>query len=183
MALIDAVEAIGGADAGADVVLAPFRDFLDDMRIGDMGARHADHVELALGDGVARGGDIVDARGVEHRELGCGAHFAGEIEMRRSLHAHHRDDLGKRRIVLDMAADDVEKVDEARILQPAADLEAFLLAEALFPILVGDQAAADDEVGPDRLAHCFQHRKVKRRRLSSEPLYSSPRWLVAGDQN
>ena len=82
IALIDAVEAVGGADAGADVGLAPLHDLLDDMRIGDMGARHADHVELALGDGMAGGRDIVDARGVEDRKLRRGAHFAGEIEMR-----------------------------------------------------------------------------------------------------
>ena len=53
-----------------------------------------------------------------------------------------RDDVGQRRVVLDVAADDVEEVDEARILQLVADREALVLADALFPILVGDQTAA-----------------------------------------
>ena len=101
---IDAVEAIGGADAGADVLLAALGDLLHDMRIGDMGARHPHHVELALGDGVAGGGDIVDARGMEYRELRRGAHFAGEIEMRRGRHATDRNDLRQRPVMIDVAA-------------------------------------------------------------------------------
>ena len=59
----------------------------DDMRVGDMGAGHADHVELALGDRMARGRDVGDARGMEDRELRGGPHLAGEIEMRRRPHA------------------------------------------------------------------------------------------------
>ena len=41
----------------------------DDMRVGDVRARHRHHVEQALGDGVARGRDVGDAGGVEHRQL------------------------------------------------------------------------------------------------------------------
>jgi hypothetical protein len=49
-----------------------------------VGARHADHVDLAGCDGVARGRDILDFRRMEGRKVGCGADFAGEIEMRRA---------------------------------------------------------------------------------------------------
>ena len=41
--------------------------------------------------------------------------FAGEIEMRRGLHAGDRDDLGQRRVVVDVALDDVEEVDQPGI--------------------------------------------------------------------
>ncbi len=82
-ALVDAVEAIGGADAGADLVLAALHHLRHDVRIGDVGAGHADHVELAGGDGVARGGDVGDTRRVEDRELRRRPHLAGEVEMRR----------------------------------------------------------------------------------------------------
>ncbi len=92
IALIDPVEAVGRADAGADLAPPrPSRHLGGDMRVGDMGARHADHVELALGDGVAGGRHIVDAGGVEHREAGGGPDLAGEIEMRRRAHAGDRD--------------------------------------------------------------------------------------------
>ena len=47
---------------------SPRATLAHDMRVGDMGPRHADHVELAFGDGMARGRHIIDARGMEHRE-------------------------------------------------------------------------------------------------------------------
>ena len=128
IAFVDAVEAVGSADTGADFSLAPFHDLLHDMGVGDMGARHADHVELALGNGMARRGNIVDARRMENGELGRGSYFAGEIEMRGCLHACHGDYLGKGRVMLDMAADDIEKVDQARILEAMADFKAVLAA-------------------------------------------------------
>ena len=67
-----------------------------------------------------------------------------------------RNDIGERRVVLDVALDDVEEVDEARVLQLVADVDAIGLAEALVPVLVGDQPASDEEVGTDRLAHGFE---------------------------
>ena len=130
-------------------LLAAFHDLADDMGIGDVGARHADHVELALGDCVARRRDIVDARGVKHRELGRGPDFAREIEMRRGRHAGHRDDVATRALMLDVAADDVEEVDHAGILEASGRSRGLVLAETLLPVLVGDQAEADDEIGPD----------------------------------
>ena len=73
---IDAVDAIAHADAGADLVLATLRHLFRDMRVRDMGARHADHVELACGDRVARGGDVLNTRRVEHRQTRRRAHLA-----------------------------------------------------------------------------------------------------------
>jgi hypothetical protein len=46
-AFIDAVEAIGGADAGPYPVLFAGHHLGGDVRVGDVGACHADHVELA----------------------------------------------------------------------------------------------------------------------------------------
>ena len=125
-ALIDAVEAVGRADARADLVLAALHHLLHDMRIGDVGARHADHVELAGGDGMPGGRDIRDARGMEDRELRRRPHLAGEIEMRRRAHAGDRDDLGQRRVGLDRAADDVEEIELAGRRQPLRDLDALV---------------------------------------------------------
>ena len=81
-ALVDAVEAVVGADAGADALLLAAQDLRDDVRVGHVGAGHADHVELAAGDGVAGGGDVLDLRGVEGREAGRRADLAGEVEVR-----------------------------------------------------------------------------------------------------
>ena len=81
--LVDPVEAIGGADAGANLGLPPLRHLGRDMRVGDMGAGHADHIQLALGDSVAGRRHIVDAGRVEHREFGLRPHLAAEIQVRR----------------------------------------------------------------------------------------------------
>jgi len=64
---IDAVDAVAGTDALADIVVAAFHQLLDQMRVGDMGAGHGDHVDMALGDGAGAGGQIRHALGVEDR--------------------------------------------------------------------------------------------------------------------
>ena len=63
----------------------------------------------------------------------------------------------RRGVGLDVAADDVEEIDLAARDQAAADLEPFRARQALVPVLVGDHAEADDEVGADRGADRVQH--------------------------
>ena len=96
-ALIDAVETVVRADARADVVLTLLDDLSHDMRVGHVGARHADHVDLARGDGVARCCDVRDLRRMEDWKIGRCADFARKIEMRRVCHALDRDDIGQTR--------------------------------------------------------------------------------------
>src|SRR5271166_4895651 len=87
LAGIDRVDAIAHADAGADLRLAAGGDFVGNMRVGEMGAGHADHVEFAALDRVAGGGDVLDAGGVKGRHARL-----GEVEMRRRAFAHAGDD-------------------------------------------------------------------------------------------
>ena len=54
------------------------------------------------------------------------AHLAREIEMRAALHAGSGMRSTMPEIVLDVASDDVEEVDQARRLEALADLDAFL---------------------------------------------------------
>jgi hypothetical protein len=102
---------------------------LDQMRIGHVRPGHADHVELAAGDRMPGRGNIGNAGGVERRQSNLGADAAGEIEMRCGLHALHRDDVGHRRIGVDLAADDIEKIDLARRLEHVADGNAFFFVD------------------------------------------------------
>ncbi|MOA18823.1 hypothetical protein D3C78_1391650 [compost metagenome] len=69
-ALIDAVQAIVGADAGTDFLFALFDDLAHDVRVGHVRPGHADHVHLAGGDGVSRRGDVRDLGRMERRETG-----------------------------------------------------------------------------------------------------------------
>ena len=124
LARIDRVDAIAHADAGADLVLAALGDFPGDMRIGEVGAGHADHVELAALDGVARRRDVLDARRVEGRHPRRGPHLAGKVEMRRGARAHARDDVRERLLGVDMAADDIDEVDQAGGREALGDRDA-----------------------------------------------------------
>ena len=117
---IDPIDAIAHADARADFILASFRDLERDMRVGDMGARHADHVELAAHDRVARRRDILDARGMKDGEPRFAPHLAGEVEMRRRARAHAGDHMRERLVGVDMAADHVEEIDLAGLARAGA---------------------------------------------------------------
>ena len=155
--LVDAVEAVVRADAGADAVLLPGHQLSDDMRVGDMGAGHADHVQQPAGDGMAGGGDVLDARRMEGRHLRGGADLACEIQMRGRGHPLDRDQVGQPRVRVDMPAHDVQEIDLAAALQAAGDLGAVLLRDAARHLLVRDDPHAHDEVGADAVAHRVQH--------------------------
>ena len=146
-ALIDAVEAVGGADAGPDFVLAAFHHLQHDVRVGDVGARHADHVELALGDGMAGGGDILNACRMKDRELRRRPDLAGEIEMRRRAHAGDRNDLRSSAASVSIWP---RMMLRKSTLPEAASRRAIstpsCLRQALVEILVRDHADADDEI-------------------------------------
>ena len=104
-------------------------------------------------------------------KFGGGADLAGEVEMRRARHALDRDDVGQAGVGVDMAADDVEEIDHAAVLEaPARSRGRPSLVDAAVQHLVGGVADADDEVRR-RPARGWRSStsKVKRRRLSSEP--------------
>ena len=111
------------------------------------------------------------------------AHLAREVEVRGRGHPHDRDHVEKSVVAVDVAADDVDEVDEAGGGQAAADLEALLALEADLPALVAGHADADQEPVADRRAHRLEHAQAERIRFSRLPPHSSSRRLVAGDQN
>ena len=128
------------------------------MRVGEMGAGHADHVEFAALDRVAGGGDVLDAGGVKGRHARLGPHLPGEVEMGRRAFAHAGDDPAQRLVGVDVAANHVEEVDQARLRQPPRDRKALFTAEAALPVLVADEPGADEEIGADAAARRLEHR-------------------------
>ena len=62
------VHAEGRADARTNAIFLAGFDLADDVRVGDVGARHADHVDDALANGAARGRRVDDAAGVKRRQ-------------------------------------------------------------------------------------------------------------------
>ena len=99
-------------------------DLGDDMRVGHMRAGHADQVDRAGGDGVARGGDVVDAGSLHHRQLHQPLHLARQIEMRAGRRAHAGNDVRQRLVGADIALDHVDEVDQAALRHVLRDLQA-----------------------------------------------------------
>ena len=156
-ALIDPVEAVVRADAGADVVFAPGDDLAHQMRVGHVRPRHADHVELAGRDGVAGGGDIGDLGRVKGRKPCRRADFASEIQMGGVLHPLDRDHIGQAGVGVDMAAHDVQEIDQPAEAQLARHLDPLGRGHAARRHLVAGIAQPDDEAvataGADRAQH------------------------------
>jgi hypothetical protein len=157
IALVDPIEAIGRADTGSDFHLTPRGQQPRDMRLGDMGAGHADHVEFACNDRMPRRRHVLDARRVEHREARRRAHLAGEIQVRRRAHPHDWDHPRQRRVGVHVAADHVEEIHFSPRHQAAGDLDAFRAREADVPVLISHQAHADDEARIGRGANGGEH--------------------------
>ncbi len=156
-ALIDAIETIIGANARADFRFPPRHDLANDVWVGHVGAGHSDHVDLPRLHRMPCRCDIGDAGGMERRQPRRRADFASEVEMRSGGHALDRDKVRQTRIGVDMAADDVEKIDEPALRQPPRNLEPILPVEPAFLHLVHRIANADDEIRPDATADLVEH--------------------------
>ena len=66
----DPVDAVAGADTGADLGFPALPELGDVVRIGKEGTGHADHVDQALGHGMNGGRGIGDAGGMQDRDRG-----------------------------------------------------------------------------------------------------------------
>ncbi len=107
------IHAESSAHAGANSVFFPGLDFLNDMRIGNVRAGHADHIDDTLADRMACGRRIDDAAGMERRQLEFPSEFLHQAKVgrRRRRHAGHQVDVINFRV--DAAVVEIEKVDKA----------------------------------------------------------------------
>ena len=88
---IDAVDAVVGADAVADLAFPPLDELAHDMRVGDVGACHGYEVDEAVLDGARGRGEVDDAAGVQHRDRHRGLDGGGQREVGRGRKRHARD--------------------------------------------------------------------------------------------
>ena len=149
---IDAVDAVAGADALADVVDPAFHQLADKVRVGDVGAGHGDHVDMALRDRAAGGVEVGDALGVEDRDVHLALDGAGEEQEGRHRERHVRQHDGVGQMVARLPAQHVDEVDQAALRIGAGDGDAVLVGQAVVDQLVAGHAHADDVVVADRLA-------------------------------
>ncbi len=90
-----------------------------------------------------------------------GAHLAGEVEMRRGLHAGHRDDIGKRRVVIDVALMILRKSMRPESLKRR---QMSMPSSRVSPCSQSSSAAMrrpTRKSGPTRHAHGFQHAEAE----------------------
>jgi hypothetical protein len=157
VAFVYTVEAIGGADAGTDLVLAPRHELAPDMGVGDVRASHPHHIELACRDRVPRRRHFLDTRSVKHREPRRVAHLSGKIEMRRCCHAMDRDHPPQGGIGIHVTTNDIEEVNRTRSDDATSNLDALRAGQSDIPSLIGHHADADNESGTSRGTHRIEH--------------------------
>lgn len=109
---IDAVDAMAGADTGADAVFLARFQLLDDIRISHMGTRHADHIDQAGGDGMARRRQLRNASRLEDRQVDDILDRFRQLKMRTCRHAHAGNDMRQGFIRIDMPLDHIDEVNE-----------------------------------------------------------------------
>ena len=146
-----------GPDTGPDIVGPTAGDLGDDVRVGDMGAGHADHVGVAVGEDALGVVGVDDAPDREHRQAD---HL---LDGRRQGHEQAVGRRGRRPVggalhpVEIGAGDNVEIVELTAGLERLGDLGHGALVEAVVDKLVAGNAHADDEVGPGGVAHRRDH--------------------------
>ena len=158
---VNAVEAVAGADARADSLLFAALDFDDNHRIGDVRARHSNHIDLAFAHGVARRRRVDHARGMKHRLRDDALNRRRAFEMRRERAAQIGNHPRQMIIVMQRAAIDIEKIDQAARRQFARNRRAVRRAQPAGAVFVADHARADNAIVADRLAHRAQNLERK----------------------
>ncbi len=109
--LVDRIEAVVRADARADPVLVARCHLGDQVRVGDLRARHANQVEQSVSECVSCRGDVRDPGGVHHRDLDRTPDLASELQERSRWRPHRGDDPRQGRVALDRSLDDRQEVD------------------------------------------------------------------------
>ena len=111
----DPIDAITGADAGANLFLFPGFQLVDMMGVGQKGARHPDHVDRARLQRVHRGGGVRHPGRMEYSDLvgDLVADRLCERQIRRRWDPHRRPYLRFALIVDGIAADDADEIDQS----------------------------------------------------------------------
>ena len=167
-ALVNPVQTIGRANTGTNAVLLPQGDLARDMRLGNMGARHPNHIQLSAGHRMARSGDIGDFGGMKHGEVHGPTDLARKINMRCRGLPLNWDHTGQKRIAGNPAADQVQKINLARGRKSPRNLHTHLAGYALVKFLIGRHPQTHDEIRAtsraDRIDHgpCKPHTVLKR---------------------
>ena len=144
--LINAIKAVGRANAGANIVLAPFDDFAHYMRVGHMGAGHSDHIQQTSLHRVSCCCHVGNAGSVEGWHTRGLADFTCEIEVGGGPHALNRDHVGHGRIGMNAPFDNVQEIHLTCRGNTFGNLQAFVMRNATLLDLISRIAQANYEL-------------------------------------
>ena len=85
------------SDAGPNAVFFATRQFCNDVGIGNMGARHSDHIQQPFLDGITRCRNVVDLGCVKHGDIDFALKGRGTGKPRCLAFLHPRHTIGDQR--------------------------------------------------------------------------------------
>ena len=143
-------------------MLLPARELRDQVRVRDVGAGHADHVDASLLHRAVRRRQIRHPVRVEHGEAERVADAFHPLDVWRDGVGHVGHGEAQARVVEGGTHGDVQEVDEPGVDVQAHDLHGVVLVQSVLHQLVHGEAHADQEPIRGALAHRLQ-------RLQREP--------------
>jgi len=156
-ALVLTVDAIVGADALFDLVDLAHLDLGDQVRVGDVGAGHADHVHIAAFEDARGLVRVLDVLRMQHRGLDHFLDPGRQMQERLRWITHVRDDVGQGVVGIATRADHTDKIEHAGVVVILGDLLHVLVGQAVRMELIAAQADADAEIRADFSPHRLEH--------------------------
>src|SRR5450830_1029470 len=156
-ALVLAVDAIVGADALLDLVDLAHLDLGDQVRVGDMRAGHADHIDITAFENTGRLVRVLDVLRVQHRDLDHFLDPGRQVQERLRREAHVRDHVSQGVVGIATRADHTEEIEHAGVVVILGDLLHVLVGQAIRVEFVTTDTHADAEIVADFLAHGLEH--------------------------
>jgi len=155
--LVLTVNAVVGTHALFNLVDLAHLDLGDQVRVGDMGAGHAHHIDVAPFQnprGLVR---VLDVLRMQHRGLDHFLDPGGQVQKRLRRKAHVGDYVGQGVVGVTSRADHADKVEHAGVVVVLGDLFHVLMAQAIRVKLIPAQADAHAEIRADFSAHGLEH--------------------------
>ena len=139
------------------------------MRVSNMRSGHAHHVKFAFCNGMTRSGNVSNTRCMKHWKFRQRPHFAGKIQMRIGLHANDGNNFRKWRVMVNVAANNIQKINIASCNHATTNFQTVLLTQTLIPIFIRHQPCADDKLRPNRLANGGENQIGKAQAIVQRP--------------
>ena len=145
-----------GAHAGPDTGLKVAADFGQDLRVTDMGASHADHIGLTMGNNVFCMGGVDNSAYCKYRQVHHLAYSAGKMHKNAVAGRRRRPVSATTQVCNIGVSNDVEIIDKARSCDLFADDFHLLKIQCAGLKLISWQAHPQHMIPTQRAANGLQ---------------------------